>query len=75
MGQLPVVRQTDVRRALEKAGFVAVHQSGSHVKLVREDRVVIVQQDKGKDMPLGTLRAILAQAGMSADEFKVWLRD
>jgi hypothetical protein len=34
-----------------------------------------VQQHKGKDMPLGTLRSILDQAGMSVEEFKKWLND
>ena len=75
MGSLPVVKQTDVRRALEKAGFRAVHQTGSHVKLVRGDRAVTVQQHKARDMPIGTLRAILDQAGMSVDEFKHWLKE
>lgn len=75
MGSLPVAKQTEVRRALERAGFRAVHQTGSHVKLVRGDRAVTVPQHQAKDMPLGTLRSILDQAGMSVDEFKEWLND
>jgi predicted RNA binding protein YcfA (HicA-like mRNA interferase family) len=74
MGDLPVIKQTEVRAALERAGFRKVHQTGSHVKLVGRGRTVIVQQHKGRDMPLGTLRGILKQADMSEDEFKAWLK-
>jgi predicted RNA binding protein YcfA (HicA-like mRNA interferase family) len=74
MGELPVVKQTEVRAALERAGFRKIHQTGSHVKLVGRGRTVIVLQHKGRDMPRGTLRGILEQAGMSVDEFKEWLK-
>lgn len=74
MGELPICKQTEVRAAMERAGFRRVHQTGSHVKLVGHGRTVIVQQHKSRDMPLGTLKKILAQAGMTADEFKHWLK-
>jgi len=46
---------------------------GSHRAFCRKDasgrtRLVIVPQ--GKDIPQGTLRAILEQAGLSRDEFQ-----
>ncbi|MGI8475023.1 MAG: type II toxin-antitoxin system HicA family toxin [Thermomicrobiales bacterium] len=74
MVKIPIVKQVEVRRALERAGFRAVHQTGSHVKMVRGDLSVTVQQHRGRDMPAGTLRAILEQAEMTIDEFNAWLK-
>lgn len=74
MPPVPIVKQTEVRRALERAGFQATHQSGSHVKMVRGQVTVIVPQHRGRDMPAGTLRAILDHAGMSVEEFIGWLK-
>ena len=52
--RLPSLSSKQIIRALRAAGFVQV-------------RLVIVPQ--GKDIPRGTLLAILDQAGLSRDEF------
>lgn len=74
MTKLPVVSSDDVVRALKKAGFVYAPRrgKGSHVALYRLDRhgrhqLVIVP--KRKDLPRGTLKAILEQAGLTTEAF------
>jgi len=70
--RLPAVHGRSVVRALEKAGFIVVRTSGSHVRLVHTHdpaRQTTVPVHKGKDLPRGTLRDIIAQAGMTVDEF------
>lgn len=47
---------------LKNEGFEAVSVSGSHHKLRRDGKTVIVSHPK-KDLPLGTARAIARQAG------------
>jgi len=74
MPPVPVVKQTEVRKAFERAGFRFVKQEGSHVKMRRDDVSVALPQHKGRDMPPGTLRGILTQANMTVEEFKEWLR-
>jgi predicted RNA binding protein YcfA (HicA-like mRNA interferase family) len=74
MPPLPVVKQIEVRRALERAGFVVDHFSGSHARMVKGNREVTVPIHRGKDMARGTLRGILDQAGMTEDEFIHWLK-
>ncbi|MGH9108430.1 MAG: type II toxin-antitoxin system HicA family toxin [Acidimicrobiales bacterium] len=64
---LPVVGGADVIAALSKTGFVQVSQRGSHVKLRREGRTVIVPLHR--ELAPGTLRSILRQAGLTAAEF------
>jgi predicted RNA binding protein YcfA (HicA-like mRNA interferase family) len=59
-------------RALEGAGFIARRQKGSHLHLFRESdrRRVTVPIHKGKDIPIGTFKAILKDAGLTVDEFR-----
>lgn len=53
------------------AGFVEATRKGSHVKFVKTildgTRTVIVPNHR--EIALGTLRSILRQAGLSADDF------
>lgn len=44
-------------------GFEVVSQRGSHLKLRKGDRTVILPHPK-KDLPLGTVRSIYEQAGL-----------
>lgn len=55
---------------LQRAGFVVKRQSGSHVVLRHPDgRQTYVAMHPG-DIPSGTLRAMLKQAGLSEQQFK-----
>jgi predicted RNA binding protein YcfA (HicA-like mRNA interferase family) len=54
------------------AGFIEVGQRGSHVKFSRTTetgtRIAIIPHHN-YDVPLGTLRGVLNQAGLTTDEF------
>ena len=72
--RLPSLSSTNIIRALRAAGFVEAPDrgKGSHRAFVKTDpagrtRLVIVPQ--GKDIPRGTLLAILDQAGLTKDVF------
>ncbi len=73
MTRLPSVSSTEIIRILRSVGFSeAPHRGkGSDRAFVRRDptgpRLVVVPQ--GKDIPKGTLLAILEQAGMTREEF------
>ena len=55
---------------LQRAGFVIKRQSGSHIVLRHADgRQTYVAMHPG-DIPTGTFRSILKQAGLSETEFK-----
>lgn len=73
MSELPQVSGERLLRALSRAGFVEAHRRGSHVMLVDPDdptRVAVVPVHKGRDLPPGTLRAILRGAGVSVDALR-----
>jgi predicted RNA binding protein YcfA (HicA-like mRNA interferase family) len=70
--RLPSLSSRKVIEALRKAGFVDAPRrgKGSHRALVLRDdppRLVIVPERK--DVPVGTLRAIVRQAGLTLEEF------
>ena len=55
---------------LQRAGFVIKRQSGSHVVLRHADgRQTYVAMHPG-DVPSGTFRSILKQAGLTEDQFR-----
>lgn len=59
----------EVLRRLLRAGFVEVRQSGSHKVLRHPDgRMTYVAMHPG-DIPTGTFRSILKQAGLTDKEF------
>lgn len=71
MGRLSGFRYREVVRRLKKLGFAFDRQaSGSHEIWFcsRTGRYTTIPNHSG-DLPEGTLRAILQQAGISPDEF------
>ena len=55
-------------KTLLKSGFLFVSQRGSHQKYQKEGFTVIVPSPK-KEIPVGTFRSIVRQAGLSVDDF------
>jgi predicted RNA binding protein YcfA (HicA-like mRNA interferase family) len=55
---------------LQRAGFIEVRQSGSHLFLKHPDgRLTFVAMHR-RDVPLGTFRKILKQAGLTEEQFR-----
>jgi predicted RNA binding protein YcfA (HicA-like mRNA interferase family) len=72
MTKLPVVTSSEVIRGLKKAGFVFDRQGkGSHEIWYNPEtkRRTTVPNHPGVDIPKGTLKAILNEAGLSVKEF------
>ncbi len=71
MPKLPVLKVKELIKILEKAGFVKWRQKGSHLSLYNEKngRCLTVPMHFNKDVPRGTLRVIISQAGLTVEEF------
>ena len=63
-------KSKDVLRRLQRAGFEIRRQSGSHVVLRDEKGRQTYVPMHSKELPSGTFRAILKQAGLSEEEFR-----
>ena len=76
MPKLPVASGREVMRALEHAGFVFHRQAGSHVTLWNPGtrRSATVPVHGAQDLPMGTMRGIIRDAGLTVEEFVRLLR-
>ncbi|MHB1261641.1 MAG: type II toxin-antitoxin system HicA family toxin [Thermoplasmatota archaeon] len=70
MGRLPVTTGARMVRFLEGLGFQVVRAKGSHVRMAHADgRVTTVPIHARKELPVGTLHAILRDVELERDEF------
>lgn len=74
MPKLPSIRAREVARVAESIGFVFDRQRGgdpSHAVYYRtsDRRRVVIPMHGTKDLKPGTLRGIIADLGLSVDEF------
>ena len=68
-GKLPVISGAKCIKALEKIGYIAHRQRGSHVVLIRRDPPSQTTIPLHNELDRGTLRAIIRQVGLSVEEF------
>jgi predicted RNA binding protein YcfA (HicA-like mRNA interferase family) len=68
--RLPSLRPKEVIRALQRAGFVVSRTSGSHCRLIHitDPRRKVTVPMPNEDLKRGTLRGIIAQAGLTVPE-------
>lgn len=69
MPKLPTVSGQEVVKALSKIGFRFRRQVGSHMILKRQLDGKRLAIPNHREIPKGTLRAIIRQAGLTVDEF------
>ncbi len=70
--RIPIIKGSDLVKTLEKAGFIARRQKGSHLHMYRDSdqKRVTVPIHKGKTIPVGTLKAILKDADLTVDQLR-----
>ena len=68
MSKLPQVSGSDLVRALQKVGFTVRRQHGSHIIMRRDEPFAQTVVPGHRQIDRGTLRAILRQAEITADE-------
>ena len=71
MAKIPSIRAREVVRVAQSIGFVFDRQRGSHAVFYRasDGRRVVIPMHGSKDLKPGTLRAIINDMGLSADDF------
>ena len=66
--RLPQVKPREAIAALQRAGFIIHHTTGSHYVLKKENfRVTVAYHNK--NLKRGTLASIIRQAGLTAEQF------
>lgn len=67
MSKLPLLSWREVVKALSKVGFQVARQKGSHLILVKNEYIVPVP--KHEEIKRGLLIEIIAEAGLTREEF------
>ena len=71
---LPALTSYQAIAALQRAGFVIIRQSGSHVVLRHPDgRTTVVPQHRGRSIGKGLLSKILKDVQMTREQFRSFL--
>ncbi len=78
MPKLPILTGREIIKVLQKRGFQARNQTGSHVQLIGIDKegnkcLVTVPDHGSKEIPPGTLLSILRQANITREDFVSFL--
>lgn len=69
MGSFPSVTSKELVRILKKRGFILDRTKGSHrIYIHTEQKIRVIVPFHAKELPKGTLLAILRQAGIDKDE-------
>ncbi len=77
MPKLPFIKDRELIRVLKKLGFFEHPERGtSHLVFAHSDgRRTVVSRHPGKDIPRGTLRAILRDINTSTQQFNKILKE
>lgn len=66
---VPVLRLRDVVRAFERLGWHFARQRGSHIIMTLPGSIVTLSAPVHPEVAIGTLREMIAKAGITVDQF------
>lgn len=69
MGRLGSISGKDAVKAFQKAGWQPIGQVGSHLVMIKPGVRVNLSIPQHKELSVGTLRALIRNAGLTVDEF------
>ncbi|MGH7572036.1 MAG: type II toxin-antitoxin system HicA family toxin [Gemmatimonadota bacterium] len=74
MSSIPLLRPRDVVRTFEKLGWEVARQKGSHIILVKKGNPATLSVPNHAEIARGTLRGLIAKAGLTSTEFLAALK-
>ena len=69
MPSIPLLRPREVIKGFEKFGWKVVRQKGSHIIMTKEGNIATLSIPDHSEVARGTLRSLIAKAGLIAEEF------
>lgn len=69
MVKLPILSGQKIVKAFKKLGWQVARQRGSHIILIKEGHIATLSVPNHKEIARGTLRALVARAGLTVEEF------
>ena len=69
MPPVPVLKPREVLKAFKKLGWEVARQRGSHIILTKDGHMATLSVPNHPEVARGTLRSLVARAGLTMDEF------
>lgn len=69
MPEVPLLKPREVVKAFKKLGWAVSRQRGSHIILTKEGHIATLSVPDHPQVARGTLRALIARAGLTIEEF------
>lgn len=69
MSIVPILRPRDVVKTFERFGWEVVRQRGSHIVLTKKGHIATLSVPNHNEVARGTLRSLIAKAGITVKEF------
>lgn len=67
--KLPVLSGREVAKVFGRLGWEIARQRGSHIILTKEGHIATLSVPDHKEVAKGTLRKLIARAGITVEEF------
>ena len=69
MPSLPLLKPREVVRTFQRLGCEIARQRGSHIILTKEGHIATLSVPNHPEVARGTLRTLIARAGLTVDQF------
>ncbi len=69
MPPVPLLKPREVVKAFEKLGWEIARQRGSHIILIKEGHIATLSVPNHPEIARGTLRSLIARAGITVEDF------
>jgi predicted RNA binding protein YcfA (HicA-like mRNA interferase family) len=69
MPSVPVIRPREVVKTFEKLSWEIARQRGSHIILTKKGHIATLSVPNHPEVARGTLRSLIARAGVTLEEF------
>ena len=69
MPDVPLLKPCEVVKAFRKLGWGVARQKGSHIILTKEGHIATLSIPDHPQVARGTLRALIARAGLAIEDF------
>lgn len=74
MSVVPILKPREVIKIFKKLGWEVARQRGSHIILTKEGHIATLSVPNHPEVTRGTLRSLIAKAGITVEEFQEALR-
>jgi predicted RNA binding protein YcfA (HicA-like mRNA interferase family) len=69
MPPVPILSPSDVIKIFQRLGWQTVRQRGSHIIMTRPGHMATLSIPNHAEVARGTLRSLIAKAGLSIEQF------